>query len=106
MQHTELEQRDPIISCETSKPYTQISKKAYLTFDRMKRSLAGSRCSLCTLGSLYFITLKKSTLITSAMELQEVGWPDLLAAVILMLWIRSLVERSLSTLASSMVGWW
>ena len=72
----------------------------------MKRSLDGSLWSLCTLGSLYFITLKKSTLITSAMELQEVGWPDLLAAVILMLWMRSLVERSLNTLASSRVGWW
>ena len=59
-----------------------------------------------TRGSLYFITRKKRTDISSAMELQEVGWPDLLAEVICTEWMRSLVAMSLSTVDSSMVGWW
>ena len=61
---------------------------------------------MCTFGSLYFITLKKRTDMSSAMELQEVGWPDLLAKVIRTEWMRSLVARSRRTDTSSTVGWW
>ena len=63
------------------------------TFERIKRSLAGSRCSLCTLGSLYFITLKKSTLITSAMEL-----PADLLSIVGITWLGRRWSASLSLL--------
>ena len=37
--------------------------------------------------TLYFMTLKNKTDMTSAIEEQEVGWPDLLAVVIFTEWI-------------------
>ena len=74
--------------------------------DRMNLSSAGSLCCLVTRGSLYLITLKNRTDMSSAMELQEVGCPDLLAAVICTEWILSLVARSLSTVTWSWDGHW
>ena len=43
---------------------------------------------------------------SSAIELQEVGWPDLLSLVILTLWILSLVAMSRSAWTWSWDGPW
>ena len=50
--------------------------------------------------------LKKRTDMSSAIELQEVGWPDLLAWIILTQWTLNLVAMSLRTVTWSMLGHW